>query len=419
MIVALPPLPVTALPVRRPPEPVLPPVATLPPRFEAPPCWLAMPPVPKLPPADVAKLALSLVETMCPPSPQPRVVNISTLTKATRMISLGFRVANPRPRAEESSTIECGQCCHPKHLIQQYLDRHVVANVLKSPPRACEYLSAALQCDAVLTHPSLLRAVSDLVCSVVREEVSPKFQRLSASDVRNKWTQDDPEDVVTSVDEAVESRLMPALLALVPGSVTIGEEAAGRTPALLDLLGGSDPVWVIDPLDGTKNFVAGRPTFGTMVALIVNGQTELSVIYLPENDALHAVARGVPYSMAEVPPTTADHRHRGMLHTHYLEASLANRLGTLALSCTLLTPSGSAAVTYAALVTNQLDFAFYGRLLPWDHAPGVFLLQQHGGVARFLGGKNYEPTVTRGPLLVARTEAIWNTIEQSIRWLHS
>lgn len=266
----------------------------------------------------------------------------------------------------------------------------------------------------MLAHPPLLRAVSDLVCSVVREEVSPKFQRLTASDVRNKWSQDDPEDVVTSVDEAVESRLTLALLALVAGSVVIGEEAAGRTPALLNLLGGPDPVWVIDPLDGTKNFVAGRPTFGTMVALIVNGQTELSVIYLPESDALHAVARGVPNSVKEVAPT-ADVRHRGMLHTHYLEASLASRLGTLALSCTLLTPSGSAAVTYAKLATGQLDFAFYGRLLPWDHAPGVFLLQQHGGVARFLGGQNYEPTLTQGPLLVARTEAIWNAIEQSIR----
>ncbi|MDX2052322.1 MAG: inositol monophosphatase [Polyangiaceae bacterium] len=271
-------------------------------------------------------------------------------------------------------------------------------------------------------HSQLLALVCDLVRQTAREEICPKFQNLALGDIRSKSTAEDPHDVVTAVDEAVEARLSAALRALLPGSLVVGEEATAASPNLLEVLKQSSPVWVIDPLDGTKNFIAGRHTFGTMVALIVNDQTELSVIYLPEPDTVFCCGHGASTLIGALPAhfwsvqaakssvPVQGRRYRGALHTHYIEPALAARLGKLADHCELVRASGSAAVTYAELATGALDFAFYGRLLPWDHAPGAFLVEHLGGVSRFLNGQSYAPSFTSGSLLVARNEEIWRAV---------
>jgi fructose-1,6-bisphosphatase/inositol monophosphatase family enzyme len=70
-----------------------------------------------------------------------------------------------------------------------------------------------------------------------------------------------------------KKRLADALLALLPGSVLVGEESASADAALFELLRGDAPVWLVDPLDGTANFAAGSPVFGTMVCLVHRGAT--------------------------------------------------------------------------------------------------------------------------------------------------
>src|SRR5215470_17897885 len=107
----------------------------------------------------------------------------------------------------------------------------------------------------------------------------PRYAKLAAGEVREKG----PGDLVTVADEAVERRLAPELGQMLPGSVVLGEEAAAADPSRIELLDGTDPVWVIDPIDGTANFAEARGDFGVMVALVRHGEVLSSWIYDPRH----------------------------------------------------------------------------------------------------------------------------------------
>src|ERR1700720_3643047 len=93
--------------------------------------------------------------------------------------------------------------------------------------------------------------VRRLIVEVADDEIMPRFEKLAAGDISEK----SPGDVVTVADVAAEQRLPPALRALMRGSLVGGGEAVAADPAVLALLEGDDPVWVVDPIDGTANFV--------------------------------------------------------------------------------------------------------------------------------------------------------------------
>src|SRR3546814_8953683 len=80
-------------------------------------------------------------------------------------------------------------------------------------------------------------------------------------------------DLVTVVDVAVEKRLTARLTDLLPGSLVVGEEAVHAEPALMDQLASDAPVWILDPIDGTRNFAHGCPVFAIMVALAQGGES--------------------------------------------------------------------------------------------------------------------------------------------------
>ena len=119
--------------------------------------------------------------------------------------------------------------------------------------------------------------VSRLIIEAADEEIMPRFAKLAAGDVREKA----PGDFVTVADEAMEHRLTALLQDLLPGSVVVGEEAAARDGAVLHRLATDDPVWIIDPVDGTSNFAHAKGDFGVMVALIAGGHGVAGWIYDP------------------------------------------------------------------------------------------------------------------------------------------
>ncbi|MCA8889290.1 MAG: hypothetical protein KDA46_10700, partial [Parvularculaceae bacterium] len=110
--------------------------------------------------------------------------------------------------------------------------------------------------------PARVRAVLE---TVAEEEIAPYFGRLQGEAVRTKSS---PNDLVTIVDEKVEATLRSALVDLAPGSAFIGEEAATANPEIVKGLGGAGRYWVVDPLDGTRNFVRGVEEYGLIVAYV-------------------------------------------------------------------------------------------------------------------------------------------------------
>ena len=125
---------------------------------------------------------------------------------------------------------------------------------------------------------TLLQAVENLMRDVAEQEVLSRFGRLERSDIQTKSR---PGDIVTKADLEAENRLIEGLSKLLPDSTSVGEEECFHIPEFLTRLSSKQPVWVIDPLDGTGNFAANKPCFAMICALIYDGQTQLGWILDP------------------------------------------------------------------------------------------------------------------------------------------
>src|SRR5690349_15407064 len=126
----------------------------------------------------------------------------------------------------------------------------------------------------------MIDRVEAVLREVAAELVLPRFQHLAEGDIHEK----SPGDLVTVVDRETETALGGRLADLLPGSLIVGEEAVAADHLVLERIGDPGPVWVVDPIDGTGNFAAGREPFALMVALLRGGIPVLSVIYEPVPD---------------------------------------------------------------------------------------------------------------------------------------
>jgi fructose-1,6-bisphosphatase/inositol monophosphatase family enzyme len=200
-----------------------------------------------------------------------------------------------------------------------------------------------------------------------------------------------------------------------PGSAVVGEESVFADPSLLDALSGGGSIWVIDPIDGTRNFVRGDDGFGIMVALVVDGVTraawiELSVegaLFTAESGSgawLHGARLSVPAASASAPPT-------GTLYTKFMSEPARQALGSLPAGVfQAVLGAGSAAVEYTNLVRGRKDFVVYQRLLPWDHLAGALLVNEAGGRVALATGAELSPSDRAGPLIAARSPELYSHV---------
>lgn len=238
--------------------------------------------------------------------------------------------------------------------------------------------------------------------------ILPRFRALAAGDVEEKA----PGELVTIADREAEALLSPALSALLPGSRVVGEERCASEP---DILGQLDQglVWLVDPLDGTSNFIAGTACFAVMVALLREGETEAAWLLDPTTNLLSRAERGAgAYLEGERLTTQGDvpepKRLRGAVLKKYMPIALRREVeARLPHIAEALPGTHCAGAEYPAVVSGRQDFAAFWRTLPWDHAPGALFLREAGGVALRYDGTPYVPSDARAGLLVARNRAIW------------
>lgn len=243
---------------------------------------------------------------------------------------------------------------------------------------------------------------------VAREAIMPVYRRREATP-----EEIEPGEWVTVADIAAESMLTPLLLDLLPNSRVVGEEAAHANHALLDGLGERGAVWLLDPLDGTANFAAGRSPFRVMVALLSDGEAVASWILDPiSGDLATAMLGNGAYVNAERITVIQDGpklgEMRGAILRRFLPPDVVERVsrGEIHLSETIA-GSGCAGADYVDLARGLLDFVLYWRTLPWDHVPGVLFLNEAGGSAFRIDGSRYiaEDHARPGLLAAANPEA--------------
>lgn len=249
--------------------------------------------------------------------------------------------------------------------------------------------------------------VEQAIREVAATIVLPRFRALAEGDVDEKG----PGDLVTIADREAEAALTGVLACLLPGSVVVGEEAVAADPGVLARGAGQERVWVIDPIDGTGNFVAGSADFGIMVALVEGGVTTASWIHHPVPDRLFTAARGAGAavdgrSIVRTPAPVAEGELDLTVVTRLLDDETNARVRGRAAPLGRLHPNvGAACIQYPRVAEGELDAVLYWRTLVWDHAAGALLLEEAGGHVARLDGAAYEPWSDRTGLLLAADAA--------------
>jgi len=260
-----------------------------------------------------------------------------------------------------------------------------------------------------------------LIAEAAAIDVMPRFRALAAHDISEKG----PGDLVTTADLAAEKRLTKGLTGLLPGSLIVGEEAVAANPDRLRHLEREAPVWIVDPIDGTANFVAGDPRFAVMVSLVIRGRCEAGWIHDPVRGIMIAAHRGEGAArdgdrlrLLPLTPTEAElKRLVGAVYYRPRDAALKERFKQTLARFAAVRTSRSAGQEYLSLVGRDIHFAMFSRLNPWDHAAGALIHREAGGFNARLDGSPYEPdwardtvwTPRRG-LLLAPDAALWSTL---------
>ncbi|MNX74260.1 Inositol-1-monophosphatase [compost metagenome] len=264
------------------------------------------------------------------------------------------------------------------------------------------------------------RRLAAILAETAQAEVMPRFRNLPEGSVRGKSS---PRDLVTDADEAAERLIAARLAKLHPGAVLIGEEASSRNPALLNMLVDADLAFLIDPIDGTRNYVAGLPLFGMMIAACHRGDVIAGVIYDPVNrDSALAVrgegawmeydnGRRVPLTVAAPAPLED---MDGLISTgalpEPLRTTVNSHLSRLASTASLR----CAAHEYRMLAAGHCHIALYNQLTAWDHAAGWLLHREAGGYAARFDGSPYKPTHRTGGLLYAPDAGSWHAARKAL-----
>lgn len=211
------------------------------------------------------------------------------------------------------------------------------------------------------------------------QEAGKHFVRDELSDISSK---EGHANYVTNVDRAVQDYLECELLRLIPGSVFIGEEKENQS--LTDA-----PTWIVDPLDGTTNFIHDYRMSAVSVALCENKKPAAGVIWQPFTKELFYSEKGKGAYLNDTKIHVASNQFSEALvsigTSPYYE-ELEKKSMALALeflhSCADLRRSGSAAMDLAFLACGRIDAYFELRLKPWDYAAGSLIVQEAGGVVR-------------------------------------
>lgn len=245
-------------------------------------------------------------------------------------------------------------------------------------------------------------AVAEVMRHAHETAVAPYFGQLAAGEVEEK----SPGELVTVADRACEELIGPLLRDIADAPI-VGEEAVAADGSVLECLRTEEAAWVVDPIDGTGNFAAGRPEYALMVAHVEQGVTTASWIYQPQFDLFAVASRGAGATLNGVPARTPSPGDRpedwiGVLKDRFLPEDLKR---TVARTTSGFGPKhhgyNCAGMEYPALVSGELLFLFYWRTLPWDHASGVLLAEESGCASLGPDGRPYSVRRETPGLLVA------------------
>jgi fructose-1,6-bisphosphatase/inositol monophosphatase family enzyme len=262
--------------------------------------------------------------------------------------------------------------------------------------------------------------IADLLSEVAATEIMPRFGRLAEGDVVAKTS---AFDVVSTADHAAEKAITDVVRKKYAGITVIGEEASASDPGIVDVVDDAEWAFVLDPLDGTKNFVTGLPLFAVMAAVLEKGRVVAGVIHDPvTRTSAIATAGGGAWMRRDGTPTArlrvADPLPADQMDAiagaqfipEHLREAVSSNLSKLG-SYTWFRCAGH---EYRLAAGGHVHLLSYNRLMPWDHAAGWLLHQEAGGYSAHFDGTPFRLGRMAGGLLCAPDETSWHAAHEAL-----
>ncbi len=226
--------------------------------------------------------------------------------------------------------------------------------------------------------------------------IAVKAARRAATVINRASTQLDlltvhsksPNDFVTEVDRAAEQAIIEVLRDAFPGHGILAEESGESGPE-------SEFNWIIDPLDGTTNFIHGFPQYAISIAQTKNGALEHGLVYDPTRNELFTASRGSGAFLNDrrIRVSRRTRLNECLIGTGFpfrqfdhVDAYLAMFKELTQKTAGIRRP-GAAALDLAYVAAGRLDGFWEMGLAPWDMAAGVLLIQEAGGLVSDLAGE--------------------------------
>ncbi len=261
--------------------------------------------------------------------------------------------------------------------------------------------------------------VTEALAEAGELDVLPRFRQLTSGVIIEKK----PGDVVTIADIEAEARLTESLSKLLPGSVVIGEEAHHKDPKIINHIHNHEYVWLVDPVDGTGNFVAGSPNFCLMAALVVKGIPQLACIHDPitKNTATAKLGEGAYLNDVRIPsPASVSFDEMvGQVNLGLFDKIQHDHVKSV-LNSTFkkIDRVRCAGQDFVNQALGNRHFALYRYLWSWDHVPGVLILQESGGHVARIDGELYRAEDRVHGLLSAPNKDAWDELNQFFKELN-
>ena len=208
------------------------------------------------------------------------------------------------------------------------------------------------------------------------EHIVRNIDRLGSLSIQEKGRN----DLVSEVDRGAEQRIIEVIQRAYPGHAILAEESGQRD--------GEDYEWVIDPLDGTMNYLHGLPHFSISIAVRRGDTVEHGVIFDPIRQEMFTATRGAGAQVDDRRMRVDPRRDlRGaLLSTGFPFRRMGNLDGHLAClaalspKCAGIRNTGSAALDLAYVAAGRLDGFWQWKLQPWDCAAGALMVRESGGI---------------------------------------
>ena len=259
----------------------------------------------------------------------------------------------------------------------------------------------------------------NLLINVNKNIILYYYKNLKSKDISTKSSND---DFVTIADKKSEKFISDQLIGFLGVNDILGEETAFLVKNYDKYLNNS-LLWVVDPIDGTKNYINGKEEFCSMISLVSSMLPIATFIYYPlKNIFVYAFKNFGAYIV-----DTNTNISSKLLIKPYKSLKLVGSGGTKGIpenyrqsilnNLKINTERlfiGSAGIETIMLAKNEIQFIFHGRVTPWDHSPMNLITKEAGGCVYMAINKNEFDIKSKGSILAASNLQTWNNIRNLI-----